>query len=47
MFRIDAAHLLWVLENLEEGRVVNPIVVAPDVAADARVALNRMLEITH
>ncbi len=47
MFRIDAAHLLWVLENLEEGRVVNPIVVASDVASDARVALNRMLEITN
>jgi len=47
MFRIDAAHLLWVLENLEEGRTVNPIVVAPEVAADARVALNRMLEITN
>src|SRR6185436_1964446 len=47
MFRIDAAHLLWVLENLEEGRVVNQITVAPDIAADARIALNRMLEITN
>jgi len=47
MFRIDAAHLLWVLENLEEGRMVNQITVAPDVAADARIALNRMLEITN
>jgi quinolinate synthase len=45
MFRIDAAHLLWVLENLEEGRVVNQIIVPADVAADARIALNRMLEI--
>ncbi len=25
MFRIDAAHLCWVLENLVEGRVVNQI----------------------
>jgi quinolinate synthase len=46
MFRIDAAHLLWVLENLEEGRVVNQIVVPPEIAADARIALQRMLEIT-
>jgi quinolinate synthase len=46
MFRIDAPHLLWTLENLAEGRVVNQITVPPDVAADARVALQRMLEIT-
>lgn len=46
MFRIDAPHLLWALENLVEGRVVNQISVPPDVAADARIALNRMLEIT-
>jgi quinolinate synthase len=47
MFRIDAPHLLWVLENLAEGRVVNRITVPGDVAADARIALNRMLEITN
>jgi quinolinate synthase len=47
MFRIDAAHLLWVLENLEEGRVVNQIIVPSEIAADARIALNRMLEITN
>jgi quinolinate synthase len=45
MFRIDPQHLLWSLENLLEGRVVNQITVPPDVAADARLALNRMLEI--
>ena len=45
MFRIDPQHLLWSLENLVEGRVVNQISVEPDVAANARVALNRMLEI--
>ncbi len=45
MFRIDAAHLAWVLENLVEGRVVNQIKVDPDVAENARVALQRMLEI--
>jgi quinolinate synthase len=45
MFRIDAQHLLWSLENLLEGRVVNQVSVPPSVAADARIALNRMLEI--
>jgi quinolinate synthase len=46
MFRIDAPHLCWVLENLVEGNVVNRITVDDDTAADARVALERMLAIT-
>jgi quinolinate synthase len=46
MFRIDAAHLAWVLENLVEGTVVNQIKVDPETARWARVALQRMLEIT-
>ncbi|MGI9023694.1 MAG: quinolinate synthase NadA, partial [Acidimicrobiales bacterium] len=46
MFRIDAAHLAWVLENLVDGTVVNRITVDPDTAASARVALERMLAIT-
>jgi quinolinate synthase len=46
MFRIDAAHLAWCLENLAEGRVVNRITVDPETAEQARVALERMLEIT-
>jgi quinolinate synthase len=45
MFRIDAAHLAWVLENLVDGRVVNQITVDPETAAWARVALERMLAI--
>ena len=45
MFRIDAAHLCWVLENLVEGRVVNRITVDPETAEWARVALERMLAI--
>jgi quinolinate synthase len=45
MFRIDAAHLAWVLENLVEGRVVNRIAVDDETASWARVALERMLEI--
>ena len=46
MFRIDAAHLAWVLENLVAGTVVNRITVDPSTAADARLALDRMLAIT-
>ncbi len=46
MFRIDAAHLCWMLENLVEGHVVNRIVVDDATAVDARVALDRMLTIT-
>jgi quinolinate synthase len=45
MNRIDLPHLAWVLDELVEGRVVNPITVDPVTAADARVALQRMLEI--
>jgi quinolinate synthase len=43
MNRIDLPHLVWALENLVEGRVVNRIQVDPDVAHWARVALDRML----
>jgi len=43
MNRIDLPHLVWALENLVDGRVVNRIEVDPDVAHWARVALDRML----
>lgn len=43
MNRIDPAHLLWTLENLAEGHVVNPIRVPDDIKRDARLALDRML----
>ncbi len=46
MFRIDAPHLCWVLEELVAGRVVNQICVDGEVADWARVALQRMLDIT-
>jgi quinolinate synthase len=45
MFRIDAAHLCWVLENLVADRVVNRITVDPDIATWAKVGLQRMLDI--
>jgi quinolinate synthase len=46
MFRIDAAHLCWVLEELAEGRIVNRITVDADTSVWARVALQRMLDTT-
>jgi quinolinate synthase len=46
MFRIDAAHLCWILEGLVEGEVRNRITVDGDTASWARVALERMLDIT-
>jgi quinolinate synthase len=46
MFRIDAAHLAWVLEGLVEGEVRNRITVDDETAGWARVALERMLATT-
>ena len=46
MFRIDAKHLAWILEGLVEGEVRNQITVDGETAAWARVALERMLDIT-
>lgn len=44
MYRIDQPHLLWVLDNLAAGKVVNEIKVHPEAARLARLALERMLE---
>ncbi len=46
MSRIDPQHLAWVLEGLVEGEVRNRITVDADTAEWAKVALERMLEIT-
>ena len=46
MFRIDEPHLAWVLENLVAGTVVNRITVDPETRHGARIALQRMLDIT-
>ena len=43
MNRIDLPHLVWVLEALADARVPNVITVDQKVAADAKVALDRML----
>ncbi len=46
MFRIDPQHLAWVLENLVDGHVVNQVSVPEDVARQAKLALNRMLDVS-
>jgi quinolinate synthase len=46
MFRISPNHLLWILEELVEGRVHNRIVVADAQKHRNRVALERMLSIS-
>ena len=43
MNRIDLPHLLWAMETLLTGRIVNQISVDPTVAHFSRVALERML----
>ncbi|MNF15439.1 Quinolinate synthase A [compost metagenome] len=43
MYRIHPGYLAWVLEGLVEGEVRNRITVPKDVAAPARLALERML----
>jgi quinolinate synthase len=46
MYRIDLAHLCWVVENLVYGNVVNAIVVRDDIAKWSLVALQRMLSVS-
>jgi quinolinate synthase len=46
MFRIDGPHLAWVLESLVQGEVVNQITVDAQTAEWAKIALQRMLDIT-
>lgn len=45
MYRIHPSFLLWTLENLVAGRVVNEIVVPEKTKQFARLALDRMLAI--
>jgi quinolinate synthase len=46
MYRIDPPHLAWCLENLVRGTPVNRIKVPAETAHWARIALERMLQIT-
>ena len=43
MNRIDLPHLVWAMESLASGRLVNQIRVPEKVAREAKVALERML----
>ena len=45
MCRIDLPHLLWALDGIASGQIVNRIIVPPETAADARIALQRMIDI--
>ena len=46
MQRIDPQHLAWTLENLVDGNVVNAIRVPEKETAAARLAMERMLEVS-
>jgi quinolinate synthase len=46
MFRVSPNHLLWILEELVEGRVHNRVTVPDDQKHWNRVALERMLSIS-
>jgi len=43
MYRIKPGYLLWVLDNLVAGKIVNRITVPAEVAAEAKLSLDRML----
>ncbi len=45
MGRITPGHLAWVLDNLAAGKVVNKVTVDAETAANARLALKRMISI--
>ncbi|MFZ2014444.1 MAG: quinolinate synthase, partial [Nocardioides sp.] len=45
MNRIDLPHLVWALESLVDGVVVNRIQVDPDTEQFAQIALQRMLDL--
>jgi quinolinate synthase len=43
MNRIDLPHLVWAMESLVSGRLINQIKVEAEVAKNAKVALDQML----
>jgi quinolinate synthase len=46
MFRVSPNHLLWVLEGLVEGQIHNQIIVPEPTKSNAKLALDRMLEVS-
>ncbi len=47
MYRIHPAYVLWVLEGLVAGLVINRIEVPAETKSNAKLALDRMLEISR
>ncbi len=45
MQRIDLSHLAWLLDNIAAGNVINRVSVPAEIARDAKVALERMINI--
>jgi quinolinate synthase len=45
MFRVSPNHLLWIMEGLVEGKVHNQITVPEPERSQARLALERMLQV--
>jgi quinolinate synthase len=46
MYRIDLQHMLWVLDNLQRGTVVNQVTVDPRIQQEALKAIHRMFDVT-
>ena len=46
MYRVHPAYLLWVIESLSKDQVVNQISVSTQDKANAKIALERMLEVS-
>ena len=45
MYRVHPAYILWALEHLVAGNVVNQVTVDETTARNALVALDRMLSV--
>jgi quinolinate synthase len=45
MYRVHPAYVLWSLEHLARGEVVNQITVDANTAREALIALDRMLAV--
>jgi quinolinate synthase len=45
MFRVSPNHLLWIMEGLVNGEIHNQIIVPDAIKHDAKLALDRMLEV--
>ena len=46
MYRIHPAYLAWVLESLENGHIVNQVLVDQETRKWSLIALERMLELS-